>query len=288
MLKLRSILVFFSLYLFAVFTHAQMTPLAPPAPAGNGAGIGSGSGNGDVTVRVETKTGFVGGIVGSVFAPSGAPGQPFSADVIEETDHTLSDGNHIHRETHGKFFRDSQGRTRSETEIGVFGPGKPFVHVFIMDLVEGRFIVLDLEHKTATINHTGKVTSHFEAGAANRPVAGTGLSASASGIPAQRHAADKSELSSENLGTTTIEGFTVIGTRFSNTMPAGSIGNDKPITTTSERWFSPDLKMDLVNSSDNPESGKHVQKMVNIRTGDPDPLLFQVPADFTVTERQQQ
>lgn len=284
MLKLRSILVFFFLCLFAVFTHAQIAP--QPAPVGNGVGTGSGSGNGDATVRVETKTGFVGGIVGSVFTPSGAPGQPFSADVLEKTDQTLSDGNHIHRESHGKFFRDSQGRTRSETEIGNFGPGRPFVQVFIMDLVEGRFIVLDLEHKTATINHTGKVTSHPEAGAANRPVAGTGLSASASGIPAQGHPAAKIEHSSENLGTTTIEGFTVTGTRYSNTMPPGTIGNDRPITTTSERWFSPDLNMDLVNSSDSPESGKRVRKLTNVRTGDPDPLLFQVPADFTVTERQ--
>lgn len=286
MLKHRTILVFFSLCLFAAFTHAQIAP--PPAPAGNGAGTGSGSGNGAGTVRVETKSGFMGGIVGSIFTPDGVPGQPFSADVVEETDQTLSDGNHIHRETHGRFFRDSQGRTRSETEVGIFGPGSHSVHVFITDLVEGRFIVLDLERKTATINHTGKVTSHSDAGAANRPVAGTGLSASASGIPAQRHAADRIERSRENLGTNTFEGFNVTGTRYSTTMPAGTIGNDKPITTTSERWFSPDLKMDLVNSSDNPETGKHVQKMVNIRTGDPDPLLFQVPADFTVTERQQQ
>ena len=68
MLKLRSILVFFSLCLFAVFAHAQITPLAPPpAPAGTGMGTGSGSGNGDATVRVETKTGFGGGMVGGVF-----------------------------------------------------------------------------------------------------------------------------------------------------------------------------------------------------------------------------
>jgi hypothetical protein len=286
MRKLRTIVVFFSLCLFAVFTHAQAAPVAPP-PAS------SGSGNGEGTVRIETKTGFMGGIVGSIFTPNDAPGQPFSADVVEETDQTLSDGNHIHRETHGKFFRDSQGRTRSETELGAFGPGsRPFVHIMIMDLVDGRFISLDPEHKLATINHFGKLMPHSGAGAANRTAAGTGLSASAGGIPAPGHAAariERSEIerSKEDLGTMTIEGFTVIGTRYSNTTPAGTIGNDKPITTISERWFSPDLKMDLVNSSDNPESGKHVQKLTNIRTGDPDPLLFQVPADFTVTERQQ-
>jgi hypothetical protein len=54
------------------------------------------------------------------------------------------------------------------------------------------------------------------------------------------------------------------------------------------RWFSTDLKADLVNISESPDSGKHVRKLVNIRAGEPDPLLFQVPPDFTVKETQQQ
>jgi len=66
------------------------------------------------------------------------------------------------------------------------------------------------------------------------------------------------------------------------------MGNDQPMTTTNERWFSQDLKMDLLTKSESPESGKHVHKLVNIRLGDPDPLLFQVPADYTVKENPQQ
>jgi len=84
-----------------------------------------------------------------------------------------------------------------------------------------------------------------------------------------------------------MEGFTVNGTRFTHTVAAGAMGNDKPITTVNERWFSLDLKMDLVNSSDSPDSGKHVRKLVNIRAGEPYPLLFQVPADFIVKETPQ-
>ena len=82
-----------------------------------------------------------------------------------------------------------------------------------------------------------------------------------------------------------IEGFTVKGTRLTTTIGAGAMGNDKPMTTTSERWFSEDLKMDLLTKSSNPESGQHVRKLVNIRSGDPDPLLFQVPVDYTVKEQ---
>jgi hypothetical protein len=83
-----------------------------------------------------------------------------------------------------------------------------------------------------------------------------------------------------------IEGFTVKGTRITTTTPAGAMGNDKPMTSTMERWSSEDLKMDLVIKSNSPESGQHVRRLVNIRSGDPDPLLFQVPVDYTVKDQQ--
>jgi hypothetical protein len=42
--------------------------------------------------------------------------------------------------------------------------------------------------------------------------------------------------------------------------------------------------VDLLTKSESPELGQHTHKLVNIRAGDPDPLLFQVPADYTVKE----
>ena len=106
-------------------------------------------------------------------------------------------------------------------------------------------------------------------------------------LVAQKSAA-KDDPAPEDLGTSQIEGFTVQGTRSTHIMNAGVIGNDKPIATTTERWFSTEFKVDLVNISENPEAGKHVRKLVNIRAGEPDPLLFQVPPDFTVKEIPQQ
>jgi hypothetical protein len=97
----------------------------------------------------------------------------------------------------------------------------------------------------------------------------------------------KRDHSREDLGTMEIEGFTVKGVRMTTTTAAGVMGNDKPMTSTSERWFSDELKLDLVIKSSAPESGQHVRRLVNIRSGDPDPLLFQVPPDYTVKEQQQ-
>ena len=292
--KLRAILAAFSLMIFAVvIAHAQGT-VVTSVQVGQGRGAGTGNGNG-------TGIGAVAGVIGgfSSSGMSGTPGQPFSADVIDENDRFLADGNHIHHESHGRVFRDSQGRTRNETEIGAFGPGiKPLVHIMINDPVEGRFILLNPEQKTATIHQFGK-----------RLNAASGL-----GVPAQPAnnaakpaapaiaAAEQSAMSTtgsvcapgnmkmpfEELGAMEIEGYTVTGTRYTHTIAAGEMGNDQPITTTNERWFSSDLKIDLLNKSENPESGKHVRKLVNIHTGDPDPLLFQVPADYTVKEAPQQ
>jgi hypothetical protein len=90
------------------------------------------------------------------------------------------------------------------------------------------------------------------------------------------------------LGTSQIEGFAVQGTRSTHIMNAGVIGNDQPIATTTERWFSTEFKVDLVNISDNPEAGKHVRKLINMHAGEPDPLLFQIPPDFKVREIPQQ
>lgn len=300
--KLRAILAAFALTTFAaVVAHAQGA-VVTSVQVGQGKGAGEGAGTG-------TGVGaFSGGVIGGLIGPgiSGTPGQPFSADVIEETDRFLADGNHIHRENHARVFRDSQGRTRNETEIGAFGPGiKPFVHITISDPVEGRFIMLNPEQKTATVNQFGKRNSAApgvglpaqpanNTAKSNAPTTGAveprALLESLSNMRAASgvQSPGKLQISREDLGVTEIEGYTVTGMRFTRTIPAGQMGNDQPMTTTNERWFSQDLKMDLLTKSESPESGKHVHKLVNIRLGDPDPLLFQVPADYTVKENPQQ
>jgi hypothetical protein len=91
-------------------------------------------------------------------------------------------------------------------------------------------------------------------------------------------------MASENLGTMTIEGFAVNGTRQTRTTPAGEIGNDQLIAVVSESSFSPDLKLILLSKTDNPQYGKTIIKLINIRTGEPDLSLFQVPPDYKVND----
>jgi hypothetical protein len=70
-------------------------------------------------------------------------GAPYSAQAVTEHTQTLPDGNAIHTTTTVNVYRDSQGRTRREQEIGAIGPwatqGSPHKVITITDPV-GRFI----------------------------------------------------------------------------------------------------------------------------------------------------
>lgn len=291
--KLSGILSVFALFLFAIAAQSQ-GKIVISAQAGNGAGSGSGVGQSSGNAQISMGVG--GGMIGFVgSAPGGVKGLPFSADVVEETDQYLADGNHIHRENHGKVFRDSEGRTRTENEMGSGIVGsKPFLHILINDPVQNTFILLNPENKTATVHHlmqrpaAASGSNSVPTNASPTQARTTADPQSQALLQSLRDKRDQSMVrqhSREDLGTMEIEGFTVKGTRLITTTPAGIMGNDKPMTTTIERWFSEDLKMDLLTKFSSPESGQHVRRLVNIRSGDPDPLLFQVPVDYTVKDQ---
>jgi hypothetical protein len=277
--KLSGILSFFALFLFAVVAHSQGTGVTSVQ-------VGS-------TSQTSSSTGMVGGVIGSLMdpGPSLLKGQPFSADIIDETDQFLADGNHIHREKHGKIFRDSEGRSRNEIEFsGPMVDGAPLVHITIIDPVQSVVIYLDPRAKTATVSHYGGSTDSGVQFKTPQPAASIAQPAARTMTSGGKPSSDtqssrtKMQRTSEDLGTMEMEGFTVKGVRFTNVIPAGAMGNDKPMTTTSERWFSEELKITLLTKSNSPESGQHAHKLVNIHREDPDPLVFQVPADYTVRE----
>ncbi len=97
--------------------------------------------------------------------------------------------------------------------------------------------------------------------------------------------AARPKLTDENLGSQTIEGLVVEGTRHTMTWPAGSaMGNDRPITSVIETWTSPDLKIVVLSQQTDPRNGEHTVKLVNINRGEPDAGLFQPPAGYRVVE----
>jgi hypothetical protein len=53
----------------------------------------------------------------------------------------------------------------------------------------------------------------------------------------------------------------------------------------SERWVSPDLKLLLASSMDDPRE-QLTREVTHLERTEPDSSLFQVPADYTVKEAQ--
>jgi len=98
--------------------------------------------------------------------------------------------------------------------------------------------------------------------------------------------AERPKIAVEKLGNQTIEGVPVEGTRRTTTWPVGSRGNDRPITVVSETWVSPELRVVVLSKDNDPTVGDSTRKLINITRGEPDPSLFQPPADYTVVTQE--
>lgn len=199
-------------------------------------------------------------------------GAPFTATISQESSQTLADGNRIERNASGTFARDSEGRTRRDVGLPAIGPwaasGKEPPHaIFINDPVAGTRYVLDTTQKVAHQMPAGpgepKIRTRPDAGAA---------------VEIQQ------EETTVSLGTQTINGISAEGTRTIRTIPAGEIGNQKPITITVERWYSNDLQTFVLIKHSDPMMGDTVYQLTNIQRGEPDASLFQVPADYAVKQ----
>ena len=82
----------------------------------------------------------------------------------------------------------------------------------------------------------------------------------------------------------TIDGLAVEGRSSTNTIPAGTIGNEQPITVTSEEWRSTDLQVLVLTRHNDPRTGESSYRLANVVRAEPDPSLFMVPPDFTVKD----
>jgi hypothetical protein len=214
-------------------------------------------------------------------------GAPFSAVAVSETTQTLVDGNHISRTTQTNLFRDGQGRFRKEVTLPAIGPlataGQPKSFVMIDDPVANAHFILHPEDKTAEKMERG--FAMMKGGAMDGEMKGSMKDAMKGKFEAhlQEKIADGT-LQKDDLGTQTIAGVSAQGTRITRTIPAGQIGNERPITIVSEHWYSNDLQMVVMSKRSDPRFGDTTYTLTNIQRSEPDAALFAVPSDFTVHE----
>jgi TonB family protein len=96
--------------------------------------------------------------------------------------------------------------------------------------------------------------------------------------------ATKYSTSTEQLGKRTVEGVECEGTRTVTTIPIGSIGNERPLETVGETWFSPELKMIILSKRSDPRFGESTYRVTNISRSEPEATLFQVPSDYALED----
>ncbi len=213
-------------------------------------------------------------------------GQPYSANRVTEHTQTLTDGTHIDQKHEIlREFRDSEGRTRTERKFyGLAGPvgtkdELPNL-VQIFDPVAGYSYTLD-PHRL--IAHRVALSSPASYLRPLQPGSGTMPPQTSSKAVGQRSFL-RHRIEKETLGTEMIDGVLTEGTRITVTTPTGVEGNDRPLTRTCEHWRSEEMDLTLLSKCSDPRTGKTTMRLDNFNRIEPDPLLFQVPSDYTVVD----
>jgi hypothetical protein len=230
-------------------------------------------------------------------------GAPYSAEIVIETNQTLADGNRISRRTTGRVYRDREGRIRREEDRG-----NGTVAISIVDAVTGMSYSLDPESRTVwktSREATSEIMAKIEKARQEERVKMERERARAEGTaavapppppppppglprvggpppPAPPPGGDIRNVGP--LERKTIEGVAVEGRKTTSVIPAGQIGNEQPITVTSEEWRSPELNVLVYTHHTDPRIGESSYRLTNVVRAEPDPSLFQVPAGYTVKE----
>lgn len=224
--------------------------------------------------------------------------EPYQAQAVTEIKQTLADGSHIVQTTTATVARDSDGRTVRIQKLSTLGPWKSSTDssqgnsptlTSIFDPVAKAHIDYTSDVKVA---HVLPLPTRLPSGAATDM--GPSLSVSSAGPDGpganmvfsvqgrmvSPDAGNGGNSKTESLGTKTIEGIQATGSRTTDTIPAGAIGNDKDIVITHETWYSPDLKVVLNSTQDDPRFGQTTYSLSGIQRGEPDAVLFEVPAGY--------
>jgi len=214
------------------------------------------------------------------------PGAPYTATAVTESTQLLADGNRIVNKRTSFIARDGQGRTRREETVGPVGVAAngPKV-VFISDPTTKTDYILKPGQQTAQVVKrkesgdavTLELKKKIEIDVAKEKKAEIVMMREGGG---ERRHEGAGEVKRVTLPSQVIEGVNCEGERVTRTIPAGSIGNEKPIEIVSETWTSPELHVLVMRKRSDPRMGETTYRLTDIKRGDPDPALFQVPNSY--------
>ncbi len=232
------------------------------------------------------------------FMRPGAPGPAYMADTEKVVSQALADGTHINHRTSGRVARDSQGRTWRMTaaseEAGAGGVVAKPESIIILDISGHALYTLMPEAKMAIkmvlpdAIEIQKQASDKMREALTKPRAQSNQPTASPAPPSKEVVASNpffgKDTRTEFLGEQNIEGVIAQGKRYVATIPAGTIGNDRPIEVMAERWYSKELHTVVKMSINDPRKGEGVFRLMNIQLDEPPASLFEIPADYTIQE----
>ncbi|MFZ0303758.1 MAG: hypothetical protein WAL75_13800 [Terracidiphilus sp.] len=236
--------------------------------------------------------------------------QPYSAEFTVSTVKTLADGSTITQESTEVEALDALGRTMiAITSVPTSSDEPATTKVSVFDPVAGSSLLWNSQRSVATLTKrplpqsaaascTSTSDSVSAGGTQDGPLSssgneGPGAPTGLSGMTARitgdaQPTHGKASTTFENLGTQTIQGFETRGSRITQTIPAGAIGNNEPLVSTRESWQAnvQGIALTIREVDDDPRIGKRVTELVKFTLGEPDAASFQPPEGYEIVTRQ--
>lgn len=249
-------------------------------------------------------------------------GKPYSAEETTRSVRVLGDGNRIINTRAIRIYRDAEGRVRREVSLTRGGSDAKRTVITISDPVAGFSYSLDPQTKIARKNRGFPQIEQALARLNQRigddvnrrvhdalkdrvnklqlkldelpvkdfPMPDFGRPFPEIGGMAEFGGPQNGPLphgkgvtrTHEDLGTETIAGIEAEGTRDITTIPAGIIGNEKPIVIKSERWIAKDLGIAAKTVYEDPRFGTTEFTITELKEAAPNASLFRVPTGYHV------
>jgi uncharacterized protein YecT (DUF1311 family) len=250
-LRFRVFLLVFCLVFTSLLIAQNAAPAAPASATAS-------------THAPDPDSGMTGHVDG-LFIPL-VTGQPFHAKIQVDVTRQLPDGTTVAQKYYTLAARDINGREYRETRdiLPADSDREPaIIRTVVYDPKTSLITTCTPEQRTCR-ETSFDPTQH--------PV----------DEPTGSSSDGKSVLTREDLGSKSIDGLQVTGTREIRTFNPGAFGNDKPVVVTKEIWYSPQLQFNLSVTRLDPRNGTQKLDVTDLKLGDPGEAWFAIPDGYRV------
>jgi len=196
------------------------------------------------------------------------PGAPFRGKLVVTLTNQWADGTTVRASFFNLVARDSQGRVHQERRtIEPVGSNREskVTSISIFDTPARTRITCEVaEHICKKTNFVPQVRFWDEPEGLSRD--------------------GKSYLTREKKGTELLNAHAVERTLETRTTNAGAEGNDKPLVSTREFWYSPELKINLAVKRICACGSTQDLQLKELQLDEPEESLFQPPSGFTMVD----